>query len=179
MSFANGLSLPQREANFILLKQTIGTITPHVKWGHYSDWRGPQDHGFLSTLATSCEELTHWKRLWCWEGLGAGGEGYNRRWDGWMASPTRWTWVWVNSRSSWWTGRPGVLRFMGLQRVGHDWATELNWNWTFPQWDLCQFLSWVFINRVMFLMSIFSPHNTCSAWLRKDEIMLFRIESWF
>ena len=80
-----------------------------------------------STLATSCKELTHWKRLWCWEGLGAGGEGDDRGWDGWMASPTQWTWVWVNSRSWWWTGRPGVLRFMGLQRVGHDWATELNW----------------------------------------------------
>ena len=80
-----------------------------------------------NTLATSCKELTHWKRLWCWEGLGAGGEGDNRGWDGWMASPTQWTWVWVNSRSWWWTGRPGVLRFMGSQRVGHDWATELNW----------------------------------------------------
>ena len=64
---------------------------------------------------------------WCWEGLGAGGEGDNRGWDGWMASPTRWTWVWINSQSWWWTGRPGVLQFMGLQRVGHDWATELNW----------------------------------------------------
>ena len=48
-------------------------------------------------------------------------------WDGWMASPTRWTWVWVNSGSWWWTGRPGVLWFMGSQRLGHDWATELNW----------------------------------------------------
>ena len=66
-------------------------------------------------LATSCEELTHWKRLWCWEGLGAGGEGDDRGWDGWMASPTQWTWVWVNSGSWWWTGRPGVLRFMGSQ----------------------------------------------------------------
>ena len=66
-------------------------------------------------------------RDWCWEGLGAGGKGDNRGWDGWMASPTRWTWVWVNSGSWWWTGRPGVLQFMGLQRVGHDWATELNW----------------------------------------------------
>ena len=75
----------------------------------------------------SCEELTHWKRPWCWKGLGAGGEGDDRGWDGWMASLTRWTWVWVNSRSWWWTGRPGVLRFMGSQRVGHDWATELNW----------------------------------------------------
>ena len=80
-----------------------------------------------STLATSCLELTHWKRLWCWEGLGAGGEGDDRGWDGWMASLTRWRWVWVNSGSWWWTGRPGVLRFIGLQRVGHDWATELNW----------------------------------------------------
>ena len=79
------------------------------------------------TLATSCEELTHWKRLWCWEGLGAGGKGDDRGWDGWMASLTRWTWVWVNSGSWWWTGRPGVLWFMGSQRVGHDWATELNW----------------------------------------------------
>ena len=81
-----------------------------------------------STLATSCEELTHWKRLWCWEGLGAGGEGDDRGWDGWMASLTRWTWIWVNSGSWWWTGRPGVLRFMGSQRVRHDWATKLNWN---------------------------------------------------
>ena len=71
--------------------------------------------------------LTHWKRPWCWEGLGAGGEGDDRGWDGWMASPTRWTWVWVNSGSWWWTGRPGVLRFMGSQRVGHDWAIELSW----------------------------------------------------
>ena len=81
----------------------------------------------MTTLATSWEELTHWKRLWCWEGLGAGGEGDDRGWDGWMASLTRWTWVCVNSGSWWWTGRPGVLRFTGSQRVGHDWATELNW----------------------------------------------------
>ena len=69
-----------------------------------------------------------WKRLWCWEGLGAGGGGDDRGWNGWMASPTWWTWVWVNSRSWWWTGSPGELRFMGSQRVGHDWVTELNWN---------------------------------------------------
>ena len=80
-----------------------------------------------STLATSCEELTHWKRPWCWERLKAVGEGDDRGWDGWMASRTRWRWVWVNSRSWSWTGRPGVLQFMGSQRVGHDWATELNW----------------------------------------------------
>ena len=60
-------------------------------------------------------------------GIGRGGEGDDRGWDGWMASPTQWTWVCVNSRSWWWTGRPGVLQFMGSQRVGHNWATELNW----------------------------------------------------
>ena len=67
------------------------------------------------------------ERPWCWERLRAGGEGDDRGWDGWMASPTRWAWIWVNSRTWWWTGRPGVLWFMGLQTVGHDWATELNW----------------------------------------------------
>ena len=77
-----------------------------------------------NTLTTWCGHL---KRSQCWERLKAGGEGNDRGWDGWMASPTQWTWVWVNSRSWWWTGRPGVLRFMGLQRVGHDWVTELNW----------------------------------------------------
>ena len=95
-------------------------------------------------------------QLWCWkrllrvpwtarrsnqsilkEGLGAGGEGDNRGWDGWMASPTRWTWVWVNSESWWWTGRLGVLQSMGLQRVGHDWATELNWT---GKWDFKTFI---------------------------------------
>ena len=78
-------------------------------------------------LATWCEKLTHLKRPWCWERLKAGGEGDDRGWDGWMASPTEWTWVWVNSGSWWWTGRPGMLRFMGLQRVRHNWSTELNW----------------------------------------------------
>ena len=66
-------------------------------------------------------------RLRYWEGLRVGGEGDDRGWDGWMASPTQRTWVWVDSRSWWWTGRPGVLRFMGLQRVGYNWATELSW----------------------------------------------------
>ena len=77
-------------------------------------------------LATWCKELTHWKRPWCWERLRAGGEGDDRGWDGWMASPTQWTWVWVNSGSWRWTGRPSVLHSMGSQRVRHDWATELN-----------------------------------------------------
>ena len=81
-----------------------------------------------NTLATWCQELTHLKRPWGWERLREGGEGEDRGWDGWMASLTQWTWVWVNSGSWWWTGRPGVLWFIGSQRVGHDWATELNFN---------------------------------------------------
>ena len=81
-----------------------------------------QYFGYLMRRVGSLE------RLWCWERLGAGGEGDDRGWDGWMASRTQWTWVWVNSGRWWWTGRPDVLRFMGLQRVGHNWATtEQNW----------------------------------------------------
>ena len=77
--------------------------------------------GHLMRTADSFE------RPWCWERLKAGREGDDRGWDGWMASPTQWTWVWVDSSSWWWIGRPGVLQFMGLQRVGHAWVTELNW----------------------------------------------------
>ena len=92
-----------------------------------ADWKDWCWSWNSNTLATSCKELSHWKRPWCWEWLGAGGEGDDRGWDGWMASPTQWTWVWVSSGSWWWTGRPGMLRFMGSQTVGHDWAIELNW----------------------------------------------------
>ena len=81
----------------------------------------------LQYSGTWCKELTHLKKPWCWERLRAGGEGDERGWDAWMASPTQQTWVWVGSGSWWWTGRPGVLQSMGSQRVGHDWATELNW----------------------------------------------------
>ena len=88
-----------------------------------------------NTLVSWCKELTHLKRPWCCERLKAGGEGDDRGGDGWMGSPTQWTWVWVNSGSWWWTGRPGVLQSMGSQRVGHDWATELN---LFPCIYLCK-----------------------------------------
>ena len=73
-----------------------------------------------------CKELTHWKRPWCWERLRAG-EGGDREWDGWMASLTHWIWIWANSRSWWWTGRPGVLQSLGSKSVRHDWVTELSW----------------------------------------------------
>ena len=83
------------------------------------------------------QRADHLKRPWCWERLKAGEEGDDRGWDGWMASPTQWTWVWVNSGSWWWTGRPGVLQSMWSERVRHDWATELNWielNWSYLAW---------------------------------------------
>ena len=131
--------LSAEELNFwtVVLEKTLESpldckeIQPvHSKgdWSWVFTGRTDADWGWNSnTLATSFEELTHWKRPWFWEGLGARGKGDDREWDGWMASPTRCTWVWVNSRSWWWTGRPGMLWFMGSQRVGHDWATELNY----------------------------------------------------
>ena len=72
---------------------------------------------------SGAKEPTNWKRPWCWERLRAG-EGDNKRWDSWMASPTRWIWVWATSGSWWRTGRTGVLQSMGSQRVGHDLVTE-------------------------------------------------------
>ena len=101
---------------------------------HWKDWCWSWNS---NTLATCWEELSHWKRLWCWEGVEAGGEGDNRGWDGWMASLTRWMQVWVNSGSWWWTGRPGVLWFMGSQRVRHHWLTEMNWAELHPNY--CRF----------------------------------------
>ena len=91
---------------------------------HWKDWCWSWSS---NTLATWCEEPTHLKRPWCWERLKLGREGDDRGWDGWMASPMRWTWVWVSSGRGWWTGRPGVLQSMGSQGVTHNWAIELNW----------------------------------------------------
>ena len=88
-----------------------------------------------NTLATWCEELTHLKRPRCWEKLKVGREGDDRGWDGWMASPTQKTWVWVNSESWRWTGRPGMLQSRVSQRVGHDWVTALT------DWNLFYFLA--------------------------------------
>ena len=89
---------------------------------HWKDWCWSWNS---NTLATWCEELTHWKRPWCWKRRKAGGEGDDRGWDGWMASLTRWTCIWASSGSWWWTGRPGVLQSMGSQSwTRSDW-TEL------------------------------------------------------
>ena len=103
-----------RRSNQSILKE----ISPE----YWKDWCWSWNS---NTLATSCEELIHLKRPCCWEILKVGGEGDNRGWDGWMASPTRCTWVWASSGRHWRTGKPGVLQSMGLQRVGHDCATEL------------------------------------------------------
>ena len=91
---------------------------------HWKDWCWSWNSNIL---ATWCKELTHLKSPWCWERLKAGGEGDDRGWDVWMASPTLWKWVWISSGSWWWTGNPGMLHSMGLQRVRYDWAAELNW----------------------------------------------------
>ena len=79
-----------------------------------------------NTLATWCKETTHWKRLWCWERLKAGGEGDDRGQDGWMASSTQWAWVWASSGRWWRTGKPGVLQSTGSQRIGHEWLSDYN-----------------------------------------------------
>ena len=100
---------------------------------HWKDWCWSWNS---NTLATWRKELTHLKRPWCWERFRAGGEGDDRGWDSWMASLTQWTWVWVNSRSWWWTESPGVLWFMGSQRVGQNWVTELNWIYMFQCYSL-------------------------------------------
>ena len=90
---------------------------------HWKDWCWSWSS---NTLATWCEELTHWKRPWCWERLKQGGEGDDRGWDGWITLLTQWTWFWASSGSWWWTGKPGVLQSTGSQRVRHDWAIELS-----------------------------------------------------
>ena len=98
--------------------QTSPSLRKSVLNIHWTDWCWSSN-----TLATWCEELTHWKIPWCWAILKSGGEGDDRGWDGCTASPTRRPWVWASSGSWWWIGNPGILQSMGLQIVGHDWAT--------------------------------------------------------
>ena len=106
-----------RRSNMSILKKSVLNI-------HWKDWCWSWNS---NTLATWCKELTHLKRPWCWVRLKVGGEVDDRGWEGWMASLTQWTWVWVNSESWWWIGRPDVPQSMVLQTVGHDQANELNW----------------------------------------------------
>ena len=103
-----------RRSDQSILKES--TLNIHWKYWHWS-WSS-------NTVATWYKEPTHWKRPWCWERLKAGRKVGNRRLDGWMVSPTEWTWVWACLGSWWWTGKPGVLQSTQLQRVGRDWVTE-------------------------------------------------------
>ena len=107
------------------LAESLGLARKSTLNIHWKDWCWSWNS---NTLATWCKELTHWKRHWCRERLKAE-ERDDRGWDGWMASPTQWTWVWASSGSWWWTGKPGMLQSVGPQRGGHDWATQLNTLW--------------------------------------------------
>ena len=115
----------------------------NIHW-NYRCWRWNSN-----TLATRCEEPTHWKRPWFWERLKMGGEGDYRGWDGWMASWRWWMWVWVGTGNWWWTGKTGVLQFIGSQRVGHDWVTELDWTDLSFEFQLLLFLIWIFNSKQM------------------------------
>ena len=131
---------------------------------HWRDWCWSWNS---NTLATSCEELTHWKRPWCWEGLRAGGEGDDRGWDGWMASPTRWTWVCVNSRSWWWTGKPGVLQ--SWDRKESDMTEQLNWTELNEYLVLTIFFpSRTFRNQSGMLGEKATPLQTYQRWVYMD-----------
>ena len=121
-----------RQTDNQVVDRKPGSYIPQVVLNiHWKDWCWSWNS---NTLATCCKELTHWKRPWCWERLKAG-EGDDRGWDGWMASPTRWTWVWASSGSWRWTGRPGVLQSVGLQsrtRLSDwtDWGGSEQWYWS-------------------------------------------------
>ena len=103
-----------------------------------------------------------WKRPWCWERLRARREGDDRGWDDWMAWPTRWTWVWVDSGSWWWTGKPGVMQFMGLQGVGHAWVTELNWTEYMP----------IFFFKIFILGMLFNKYWNKDTYFKYTEIRI-------
>ena len=119
------------------------------------------------------KELTPLKRPWCWERLRAGGERDDRGWDGWMASLTQWHGFCVDSGTWWWTGRPGVLQFMGLKRVKHDWATKLNWVKETSEYYQLQVLHL----GVQVTMEMF--HNPLSVSTNQWERNLLTSHHWF
>ena len=145
---------------------------------------GDQPWDFFGRNDAKAETLVLWPppvkswligKDWCWEGLGAG-EGDTRWRDGWMASLTQWMWIWVNSGSWWWTGRPGVLRFMGTQRVRHNWATTEDcspsgssvWNFSGKNTGVgCHFLP-----QGIFLIQGSNPHLLCLLVWQADSLPL-------
>ena len=117
---------PKGNQSWIFIGRTDAEAEMPIFWStDMKNWLIEKDltHCQKKTWFTE-KELTHWKRPWCWERLKAGGEGDDSGWDGRMESPTQWTWVWANSRSWWWTGKPGVLQSMGSKRIRHNWATK-------------------------------------------------------
>ena len=120
------------------------SVLKEISPGYWKDWYWCWNS---NTLATWCKELTHLKRPWCWKRLNPGWEGDDRGWDGWMASATWGACIWVNSGSWWWTGKPGLLQSMRSQRVGHNWATEMNWN------NDCCLVFCFLVRRLMFGMN--------------------------
>ena len=122
--------------------------------------------------------MTYLKRPWYWERLKAGGEGNNRGWDGFMASLIQWTWVWVNSGSCWWTQRPVVLHTMALQRVQHNWATELNWTELKLKLIYFNFSSILSFSEKLFvfILTIVQQVKTTPWWLFVCKIQLYSAE---
>ena len=130
---------------------------------HWQDWCWSWNS---STLASSFEELTHWKRHWCWEGLGAGREGDNRGWDGWMASPTQWAWVYVDSGVG--DGQGGLVYCDSWGRKESD-RTELL-NWIEP---------WIFIGRTgteADILMLWPPDS--KNWVLRNILTQGMIEGW-
>ena len=131
------------------------------------------DWSDLAAAAATCFSL---EKTWCWEGLGAGGEGDNRGWDGWMALPTWWTWVWVNSGSWWWTGRAGLLWFMEVAKSQtrlSDW-TELNWMCFYSlifRWKV--FLK---VKEIEFLLA--SPYSWRRQWHPTPVLLSGKSHGW-
>ena len=123
----------------------------------------------LQYLATWCEALTCLKRPQCRERLKAGGEGDDRGWDGWMASMTQWTWVWVNSRSWQWTRKPGVLQSMGSQGFGHDWVTEMKWTETWPLNNRSINFAGPLIQRLFFNSKYYNTTPSAAVWICRGE----------
>ena len=157
--------------NFLFTQHHLMKTLSLFKWSELYSLEGLMLKLKPQYFGTWSEELTHLIRPWCWERSKAGEEGDNRGWDDWMASLTQWTWVWVNSESWWWTGRPGMLQSIGSQRVRHNWATELNYHFIIIQGSNIFFCIFYFIVLVYLtvLMRRTHYHNYHSFMLSFDN----------